>query len=355
MKNFKKLFSIAAIVAMVGTAVPTTVLGAASYSDELQGAYDYAYGIGITTQSSIDTANMYGSLLRSHMAKMMVNYATEVMGQTPDTSKTCEFTDVANQTEELQGYITEACQLGLMGVGITAFNPNGVVTRAQFGTVLDRVLNGDANDGSDPYYADHLSALKDAGIMTNISNPNAPEVRGYVMLMMQRADTGTTPAVCETPENVLSCSLGLDTCPAECVVTEPTSNGTLNISISSDTPAGGTIPSNANGVTFLTFKAKATSEDVKINQIVVKRTGIGSPSDFDNVYLYKGATRLTSGKSVSSSANTVTFSSLNLTVKAGETMDLSVVADFATPTANNQHRFSIEEVSSIDANTSNIG
>lgn len=59
MKNFKKLFASMAIVAMLATAVPTTVLGAASYSDELQGAYDYAYGIGITTQSSIDSANMY--------------------------------------------------------------------------------------------------------------------------------------------------------------------------------------------------------------------------------------------------------------------------------------------------------
>ena len=80
------MFASLAIVAMLGTAVPTTVLGAASYSTELQGAYDYAYGIGVTTQSSIDTANMYGSLLRSHMAKMMVNYAKEVKGMTPDTS-----------------------------------------------------------------------------------------------------------------------------------------------------------------------------------------------------------------------------------------------------------------------------
>ena len=35
------------------------VTGAATYSDELQGAYDYAYSQGITTMSSIDNANMY--------------------------------------------------------------------------------------------------------------------------------------------------------------------------------------------------------------------------------------------------------------------------------------------------------
>ncbi|HBB04406.1 TPA: hypothetical protein DCZ39_06000 [Patescibacteria group bacterium] len=40
-------------------------------------------------------------------------------------------------------YIKLACQLGLMGVGITDFNPNGEVTRAEFGTVLSRALYGE--------------------------------------------------------------------------------------------------------------------------------------------------------------------------------------------------------------------
>jgi len=231
MKNFKKLFAVVASVLMLASVVPVSVLGATTYSTELQGAYDYAYGIGITTQSSIDNANMYGSLIRSNMAKMIVNYAKEVKGMTANTSLACNFTDVANQTDEMQGYIKEACQMGLMGQGITAFNPDGIVTRAQFGTVLDRVLNGSTNDGGTPYYAAHLSALKDAGIMNNISTPNAPEIRGYVMLMMQRAAVGTpTPAICQTPENVLSCSLGLDTCPAQCQAVQQTKAGTLTIS-----------------------------------------------------------------------------------------------------------------------------
>jgi hypothetical protein len=95
--------------------------------------------------------------------------------------------------------------------------PNGLVTRAQFGTVLSRALYGDANNGGDPWYVAHLAALKDAGIMSNISTPNALEIRGYVMLMMQRADEGsTTSSICSTAENTLSCSLGLSTCPPEC-------------------------------------------------------------------------------------------------------------------------------------------
>jgi hypothetical protein len=39
-------------------------------------------------------------------------------------------------------YINIACQLGLMGQGVTTFNPDGEVTRAEFGTVLSRALYG---------------------------------------------------------------------------------------------------------------------------------------------------------------------------------------------------------------------
>jgi hypothetical protein len=51
----------------------------ANYSDELNEAYAYAYKNGITTMSSIDAADMYGSLTRVAMAKMIANYATTVL------------------------------------------------------------------------------------------------------------------------------------------------------------------------------------------------------------------------------------------------------------------------------------
>ena len=131
--------------------VAPVMTSAETYTTELQSAYTYAHSIGITTMPSIDAANMYGNLIRSHMAKMMVNYAKEVLGKTPDTSLACNFTDVAWESTELKGYIKEACQLGIMGQWITAFSPNGIVTRAQFGTVLSRALRGNLFDGADPY------------------------------------------------------------------------------------------------------------------------------------------------------------------------------------------------------------
>lgn len=78
MKTLKKLFSVSAIVALLGTLVPMYAF-AANYSDELQEAYAYAYTNGITTMNTIDSADMYGSLTRVAMAKMIANYATTVL------------------------------------------------------------------------------------------------------------------------------------------------------------------------------------------------------------------------------------------------------------------------------------
>ena len=159
-----------------------------AYNQELIWAYNYAYTIGITTMPTIDQANMNGNLLRSHMAKMMANYATKVLKLIPNTGKVCVFDDISWQTDEIKWFILQSCQLGLMWVGLTGFNPEWVVTRAQFGTVLSRAMYGEINNGWDPYYVKHLAALQASWVMKDISKPSNPEIRWYVMLMMQRAD-----------------------------------------------------------------------------------------------------------------------------------------------------------------------
>jgi hypothetical protein len=93
MKTLKKLFSVSAIVALLGTLAPMYAFGA-TYSDELQDAYKYAYAHEVTTMTSIDNANMYGNLKRIEMAKMLANYAINALGMTPDTTKACTFPDV---------------------------------------------------------------------------------------------------------------------------------------------------------------------------------------------------------------------------------------------------------------------
>jgi hypothetical protein len=112
------------------------------FSNEIITAYQRAYAHGITTLQPLENAAPDGPVLRSHMAKMIVNYAIPLYHLSPDASQQCFFNDIAEESEELQSYITLACQLGIMGIAMENdhFLPNKILSRAEFGMILSRLL-----------------------------------------------------------------------------------------------------------------------------------------------------------------------------------------------------------------------
>lgn len=168
------------------------------YSDELNQAYIYACNIGITTMPTIQQADMMWPLLRKHLAKMISEFSVKVLWINPDTSKVCNFQDMDNETQEMKYFAQMSCQLWLMWLHsdwITVkdnFDPNEPVTRAQFGTVLSRLLWGTtyATEDGSLYYVKHLDALKNNNIMTQIywDWPHNIEMRWRVMLMLMRVN-----------------------------------------------------------------------------------------------------------------------------------------------------------------------
>lgn len=161
-----------------------------NYSQELQQAYNRAYENKITTMTSIEKANMKWNITREEMAKMISNYATNILWKTPDTTKSCLFLD-SNINPNLVSYVIESCQLWLMGQWVNSFKPKDFVTRAEFWTVLSRALRWNKNEWWITYYQNHLKALKAEWIMNNISSPMNKEIRWYVMLMLMRSRNDT--------------------------------------------------------------------------------------------------------------------------------------------------------------------
>ena len=338
MKTLKKLFSVSAIVALLGTLAPMYAFGA-TYTAELEEAYNYAHKNGITTMSSIDNANMFGTLTRVAMAKMIANYATTVLWLEADTSAKCTFTDVTAALDaQYDNWVTNACQLGLMGQNITAFRPNDPVTRGEFGTTLSRALNraaGTTIEEGTPYYENHLKYLNAKWIMNDISNPNMNEVRGYVMLMMMRADDSYEPATegC-TAEELLACVTAddYDACIAACSDTEepeePTDPeevkaGTLNVTMTSAN--GGEMVNNVSALPIATYTLKAVDEDIDINWIVVKE--VWYTTAITNYALFINGVRVSKLKSNSALDKE---STINLTqaytVKAWKSVDIELRA-----------------------------
>ena len=156
------------------------------FTREQNDAYKFAFENWITTMENIDKANMDDPLIRIAMAKMLSQYAINILKKTPDTTKTCKFSDVSEQLDaDYNNWVTLACQLGIMGVWIEKFRPNDEVTRAEFGTALSRMLYGTA-DWDWAYYKPHLEVLKKLWIISN-DNPELKELRGYVMIMLMRS------------------------------------------------------------------------------------------------------------------------------------------------------------------------
>ena len=157
------------------------------YSKEFNDAYTWAFKNGITTMSPIEKADMNAPLTRIAMAKMLSQYAINVLGKAPDTTKVVpNFPDVSAELDaQYNSWVTLAYQLGIMWLNIDNFRPNDLVTRAEFGTALSRMLYGLA-DGEWAYYETHLAKLMEEKIIT-VDTPDLQELRGYVMIMLMRS------------------------------------------------------------------------------------------------------------------------------------------------------------------------
>lgn len=156
-------------------------------------AYVFAKKHGITTMPTCKKANLDGLLLRKHAAKMIVNFAKNILKKQPDTTRNCVFSDMAAEDGEMNQYALEACQMWIMGVdgvGVPAqtFSPNGVLDKAQLATMISRLLYGSANNDTACRYCKHVEALRTEGIITVTSDLTIPLRRGWAMLMLMRVN-----------------------------------------------------------------------------------------------------------------------------------------------------------------------
>ena len=131
------------------------------------------------------------------MAEMVVKFTEKVLWrEIPERiPRECVWWDKASEwkTREVKMYAEKACALWVMWIRMKDFMPNKILDRAEFGTILSRLLWWDKYDVVDAtktklYYTRHLNALKENKIMTDIENPEMrKELRKWAWLMLLRA------------------------------------------------------------------------------------------------------------------------------------------------------------------------
>ena len=168
-------------------ALAATSLTSANTSSQ-QELYQRAYYYGITTQPTIEKANLDGYITRQAFAKMVVTYLENVVWTQKPIDRNCLFLDENTITKDLVPYTKKICSYDVMWKDGTKFNPTQPLDKAQLWTVLSRILWWDEyNSTGKWYYVYHLNALKYSWIMDNIGNPTTYVKRWEAISMLKKA------------------------------------------------------------------------------------------------------------------------------------------------------------------------
>ena len=159
-------------------------------------AYMWAHDMWII-DTSWEDSDPDGYVTRWAMAEMVVKFTENVLGQkiTSDIPEKCSWWDAESEWKSplTKYYAEKSCALGVMWIRMQDFLPNKILDRAEFGTILSRLLWWDRYDVVDAtatklYYTRHLAALSERKIMTQIDNPQeTKELRKRAWLMLMRS------------------------------------------------------------------------------------------------------------------------------------------------------------------------
>lgn len=165
------------------------------YGEDVFVAYNWAINNWVTTIDDISKVKFNKKITRAELAKMMVEYMSWTLQKEPIITWEVNYTDVdTKKLWDLAWYIQLAYQYQIMWINadwtpIEDFNPNKTVTRAEFSTVLSRVLFGNIyNQNWSNYYEKHIDALAKANIISN-TDPNLVEARWWIMTMLYKSQT----------------------------------------------------------------------------------------------------------------------------------------------------------------------
>lgn len=344
MRNFRKAIATLSVVAIMSSLVVSTTAFAGTFDDVPADAYYFGAvesladaGIVDSTKANYEPARQ---LQRQEAAKLIVESA----GLTADVPDEGHFMDVPNTLWSFNP-IETAYSHGVVngysdedGDPTGYYGPTDTVKRAEFAKMsveafgLDVMLpEGDPTfddvQDTDSWFFPYVETAAYHGIVTGYGDGNFGPMdninRADGAVMIHRAMGEPEPPVSDDEP--------------------PVGGGEIDIDLG-DTPASDVIPKGATRVPFLVMDVDGEGT---LKSLTFERFGAGATSDFANVYLYEGDTRLTTGRSLNSSTHRVTFTGLNFDVDGMH--ELTLVADISTTAAANVNGFRLYDVTSDDS------
>ena len=389
MNLVKKFLAGAASVAVFCTSslVSVSVANANSFSD-IVGHWSESYVSELADAGIISTNNADGSpkssyypdnsLTRAELTKLAIEafYGDSVsdLADAFADNEAPSFTDVPASEWYFQ-YVEIAKGLEIVqGVGGGQFAPNAPITRSAALKVI--LLTGDIEDNLDPEapFTDVMSSDWSYNFVTTAYNdcivngtsattfsPNGNVTRGEVAKILSNAiKVSDGQDICEPSDededNTDEDNTDEDNTDEDDVVTY---DGTLEVSLSADSPDAQSIPQNGSNIPFLALDFTNTgNDDVEVKGLVVAHGGLGDESEVDSVKVFDGIKQRGSDRSFTSDEEIaqLNFSNDPVVVEAGTTKTIVVAFDMDAGTSSGgEHNASILSPSDITAVAADSG
>lgn len=307
----------------------------------------------IVDQSANPTEYRLGdNLLRREGVKVMMNISSIAVVDN------CEgkFNDLS-ATDWACKYAETALANGLVAAN-PSFSPDRLLSKIEAlkmvfqGRDLEREENADFRVG-------YVNSAVNMGIATEaFTDYDTAVTRGQLFVWAANAIDADEEVVVE--DDLLCAILG--TCEDDTTVdpvdptepttpTTPTVNGELEITLSPMTPAAATIPGGVAGLRVVAYDVTAGADDVTINQVSIRRSGLSDQYTIEQIAIFTDAGRVSNARSDNQDNDTtaqINLSNGGLVVMAGETVTMYAVVDVVSVVraANDQFFLTLVDVKS---------
>lgn len=337
----KKFISFVTSLTVAATAVAPAFTSAAS--DFLVYA-DYLAGKSVIKKTDEAGYRLGDKITRAEMAKVAANLAK--LELKPVDGKV--FGDVTDKLGDLAQYIEAMASAGYVAKNAN-FRPMDLVTRAEMVKMLLKAKGVQPSDEDQGFtdiakigdLASYVNAAAKAGIISKNANfrPNDTASRGEVFKVAAKAD-----GYVESDDLGLGDLFGTGTTSTGTTSTGTTSvvvptAGDLNVALNPSSPANGTQVPMSGIVRFGVVDFKASSSDISLASVELKKAGLSTVSSSTKVWFEKNGLRLSGKSSFTSEGNVVVSFAPAFVVKAGTTESLDLYVQLTDSTNGTDYQF----------------
>lgn len=275
-----------------------------------------------SAQSTADEIARLQALIQSLMAQLAALQQQAGVSSGTGTAVACNFT--RDLTVGMRGDDVQCLQryLNRAGFQVAASGPGSPGNETSYFGPLTKAAVVKWQD------ANAAQVLAPVGLSKGTGYWGPSSRRYYQTLVASQPTTPTVPGTPATPTTPTTPSVPV--------------NG-LTVSLAPDNPPADDIPLGAANVEYMKLVVSGSGT---LDSLKFKRVGLGDDSDFVSagVYLYKDGERLTTGKSVNSTTQEVSFVNLNQEVNGSLTLTLKANMDSSNGTAGDINAFELVEV-----------